>query len=338
MEWRQASRNECFVLKRDWRTRIRLSRADFSVGMGAFDNGRSDRATQTSAAGSFPKMWLSPPKKAIVLTSESPKGMLGLARAGVLDLYEGLHAWRIWHLIGIGAIRRRYSRSRLGQVWLTLSTGLLMLMYGGLFSILFKQDPKTLLPYIGVSMILWSVISGSISNAATCLVGAHRYFENQYASFSIAIFVVIYREAITFAHESVIIFALLLYFGLLGDVRIFSALFGLVFVLFTLTWLCYAIAIVCVRYRDVIQVMSSVMRAAFFLTPIFWRESMFPEAYRHYLILNPFHVLLSVMRDPLLGIDTPKHYLTYGWTVSLIGFFLTMIFVGKFRRRIIFWV
>ena len=283
-------------------------------------------------------MWLSPPKKAVILTGESPKGVIGLARAGVLDLYEGLHAWRIWHLIGIGTIRRRYSRSRLGQVWLTLSTGLFMLMYGGLFSILFHQDPRTLLPYVGVSMIIWSAISGAISNATTCLVSAHQYFENQYASFSIAIFVVIYREAITFAHESLIIVALLLYFGLLGNVHIFSMIIGFIFVLFTLTWVCYALAIICVRYRDVIQIMTSVMRAAFFLTPIFWRESMFPEAYRHYLILNPFHVLLSVVRDPLLGIDTPAHYLTYGFGVSLLGFFLTMILVGKYRRRIIFWV
>ncbi|MGV8996296.1 MAG: ABC transporter permease [Parvibaculaceae bacterium] len=259
-------------------------------------------------------------------------------RAGIFDLYEGLQAWRIWHLIGVSSIRLRYSRSRLGQVWLTLSTGLFILMYGGLFSVLFHQEPKVMLPYVGVSMIIWTAISGAISNATTCLVSAHQYFENQYASFSIAIFVVIYREAITFAHEAVIIFAILLYFGLLGNVHVLSMLIGFVFVVFTLIWVSYALAILCVRYRDLIQVMASVLRAAFFLTPIFWRESMFPEGYRHYLIFNPFHVLLSVVRDPLLGIDTPDHYLIYGFGASILGFFLTMIFIGKYRRRIIFWI
>tara|TARA_R110002074_G_scaffold402283_1_gene606110 strand:- start:10404 stop:11075 length:672 start_codon:yes stop_codon:yes gene_type:complete len=223
-------------------------------------------------------------------------------------------------------------------VWLTLSTGIFVILYGMLFSLLFKQEPAELLPYIAVSFILWSVISGSISNATVCLVGAHRYFQNQYASFSIAIFVVIYRELITFAHEFVIILAVLIYYGLFFSIDFVGLFIGLVFVTFTLTWVCYALAIVCVRYRDVIQIMSSVMRAAFFLTPVFWRESMLPVDEQKYLILNPFNVLLAVIRDPVLGIKTPDHYLLYGGIASVLGFTITMMFVGRYRRRIIFWI
>lgn len=283
-------------------------------------------------------MWLGFSTKPPIRDKGGPHSPIGLFCLGLLDMEEGLRGWRIWHLIGISTIRRRYSRSRLGQVWLTLSTGIFVILYGMLFSLLFKQEPAELLPYIAVSFILWSVISGSISNATVCLVGAHRYFQNQYASFSIAIFVVIYRELITFAHEFVIILAVLIYYGLFFSIDFVGLFIGLVFVTFTLTWVCYALAIVCVRYRDVIQIMSSVMRAAFFLTPVFWRESMLPVDEQKYLILNPFNVLLAVIRDPVLGIKTPDHYLLYGGIASVLGFTITMMFVGRYRRRIIFWI
>jgi lipopolysaccharide transport system permease protein len=274
----------------------------------------------------------------VVLNVDKPENLLDNLRAGLRDYREGIESWRIWHIIGISEIRRRYARSRLGQVWLTLSTGLFVLMYGMLFAFLFHQPPEKMLPYVTASFILWSTIAGSIGNATTCLVGAHKYFRNQYASFSIAIFVVIYREMIVLAHEIWVIFAVLIYFGLFFHVKVFAALAGFALVFFTLTWVCYLVAIVCVRYRDVIQIMASVMRAAFFLTPVFWHEEMFPEAYRKYLILNPFNVLLSVIRDPLLGSYAPPHYLLYGTVASVIGFVISLIFIGKYRRRIVFWI
>lgn len=273
-----------------------------------------------------------------VRTSERPRGVLGCMKEGLLDLKEGLQGWRIWHVIGSADIRRRYDRSRLGQVWLTLSTGIFVLMYGAVFTLLFRQPAKDMLPYVAVSFILWSMISAIIGNATTCLVGVHGYFQNQYASFSIAIFVVIYRELMTFAHEFLIIIAVLLYFGHLSEVRIFEAIFGLILVIFTLTWVAYAVAIICVRYRDMIQIIASILRAAFFVTPVFWRVDMFPVGYQHYLIFNPFNVLLTLVRDPLIGVATPPEYLIYGTASSLVGFFCVLILIGKYRRRIVFWV
>lgn len=283
-------------------------------------------------------MWQGHSNKRAVFKNETSRNPLTLMRMGLQDIEEGLRGWRIWHLIGISLIRRRYARSRLGQLWLTLSTGIFVLMYGFLFAMLFKRDPAELLPYVGTSIILWTTISGAISNATTCLVGAHRYFQNQYASFSIAIFVVIYREFVTIAHEIWIVFAMLIYFGIFLNIDVFHLLLGIILVVFTLVWMCYAVAIICVRYRDMIQVSASVMRAAFFLTPIFWHKEMVPEAYQPYLILNPFNVMLTVIRDPLLGTPAPAHYLLYGMLGSIVGFFLTMILIGKYRRRIIFWI
>ena len=43
--------------------------------------------------------------------------------AGWRECADGLANWRIAHLDGTAVLRRRYARSRLGQFWLTLTTG-----------------------------------------------------------------------------------------------------------------------------------------------------------------------------------------------------------------------
>ena len=60
------------------------------------------------------------------LRERHPARVWALAEAGWRDIHEGIENWRIWHLMGSAELRRRYARSRLGQFWLTLSTGILI--------------------------------------------------------------------------------------------------------------------------------------------------------------------------------------------------------------------
>ena len=46
--------------------------------------------------------------------------------AGLEELVDGLHNWRVWHLLGLNELRHRYARSRFGQLWLTLSTAVMI--------------------------------------------------------------------------------------------------------------------------------------------------------------------------------------------------------------------
>ena len=69
--------------------------------------------------------------KAAPLTS-----VASAANAGLEELVDGLHHWRVWHLLGLNDLRHRYARSTFGQFWLTLSTAVM----------------------IGVMAIVWSLL------------------------------------------------------------------------------------------------------------------------------------------------------------------------------------
>lgn len=81
--------------------------------------------------------------------------------------------------MGVGEIRRRYARSRLGQFWVTLSTAFALGALSLVWSALWRMPMADLLPFITVSMIAWTFISGMLTEAPTVFVSAAPIVHNQ---------------------------------------------------------------------------------------------------------------------------------------------------------------
>ena len=88
-----------------------------------------------------------------------PVSVKGAAIAGFEELLGGIHHWRVWHLLGVNDLRHRYARSKLGQLWLTLSTAIMIGVLAAVYSLLFNQPMHELMPFIGVSLIMWNYLS-----------------------------------------------------------------------------------------------------------------------------------------------------------------------------------
>src|SRR5215470_7890753 len=86
---------------------------------------------------------------------------------GIADLVSGIDNWRLSHLMGLGEIRRRYARSRIGQFWLTISMGIMIAALGFVWSMLWKTPVADLMPFVAVSLTIWTAISGALTEAAT---------------------------------------------------------------------------------------------------------------------------------------------------------------------------
>jgi homopolymeric O-antigen transport system permease protein len=265
-------------------------------------------------------------------------GVMGLARAGFRDVIEGLENWRIWHLIGSSDLRRRYARSRLGQFWLTLSTGILIGSLGLVWSVLWKMPMSEMMPYFATSMIIWTFITGVLGDATTVFATQGRYFLNERMSFATAIDALVYQNLLVLLHNAVII--VLVFVGFWRPIGFESVLAipGLCLALITGMWLSYLIAIACTRYRDLGQVVTSLLQIAFFVTPVLWKTSFVPEPYRRLIELNPFAIYLSLIRDPLLGQTVPLRYWAIAIIITFGGFLLSLPIIGRYHRRVVFWL
>ena len=271
-------------------------------------------------------------------TSVPNSALPGLAKAGWRDLADGATKWRLSYLMGSSDIRRRYARSRLGQLWIMLSSTIMVATTGLIWSYLWKQPVREILPFVAIGMITWQLLSSMITDAATALPANSRYFHNQYISASTIIYSLLYRNGVTFAFN--LLFPLLITIALGARPGVYSllSLLGLALVAVASVWVAYVVAILCTRFRDIVQIISSVLQIAFFVTPVVWKPEILSANAQWYLLFNPFAVFISIVRDPILGRPVLAASWIEAFALSFGGLALALAFIGKFRRRLVYWL
>lgn len=258
--------------------------------------------------------------------------------AGARDIHDGLAAWRLWYLIGSAEMRRRYARSKLGPLWVMVSSGILIATLGFMWSVLWRQPLAEMLPYVGLGLITWQLISGVLSEATIAFPTNSHYFLNQYLAASSIIFSLIYRNGIIFLMN--ILFPMLIVLSVGEPLTAYSLLAVPGFVLLAITcfWSAFVTAILCARFRDVSQIVISILQVAMYITPVVWKPEQLPGASRLLFYLNPFSVGVTVFRDPLLGRTVPLEMWALAFALAFAGLLLSLPFIGRYRRRLIYWL
>jgi lipopolysaccharide transport system permease protein len=148
-----------------------------------------------------------------------------------------------------------------------------------------------------------------------------------------------YRNAIILGHNILIYPLVLLAVGRMPTWQVFLALPGFVILSLNLLWIMLVSAILCTRFRDMTQVVQNLMQVLFYVTPIVWMPSTLPESnVRVVLEFNPFYHLISLVRAPLLGESPTLINWTVGVALVIAGWSVALIFFGRFRRRIPYWL
>ena len=95
---------------------------------------------------------------------------------------------------------------------------------------------------------------------------------------------------------------------------------------------------VCARYRDIVQLVASLLQIALFVTPILWDPSQLTGRASILADYNPLYHLVAIVRDPLLG-KAPEltHWIVAAF-IAIIGWTATIQMLSKFRHRIVYWL
>jgi ABC-2 type transport system permease protein/lipopolysaccharide transport system permease protein len=91
------------------------------------------------------------------------------------------------------------------------------------------------------------------------------------------------------------------------------------------------------RFRDIPQIVASVVQIVFFLTPIMWKPEFLGQ--RSYLVaVNPFFHLIEMVRAPLLGHSPSLENCAAVGTITAINLAIAAAFFVNYRSRIAYWV
>jgi ABC-type polysaccharide/polyol phosphate export permease len=100
----------------------------------------------------------------------------------------------------------------------------------------------------------------------------------------------------------------------------------------------YALSILCVRFRDIGQIVGIIMQASFLVTPVMWNIDMLPPQYKSFIYINPFASIIEIARAPFMGYMTdPLAYLSLlCW--SVFAFLCAFIMYRIFHKNLVFWM
>jgi ABC-type polysaccharide/polyol phosphate export permease len=239
-------------------------------------------------------------------------------------------AWSLaWH-----DVVSRYRGSILGPFWITLSMGLMVLGIGFLYARLFGISLQEFMPFVAIGIVFFGTIAGVINEGCETFVNAASMLRQTSLPMFTFVWRTVFRNLINLGHHLVIIVAVLLIYGYWRSANVPLALVGAALLIVNVSWISMLAGIASARFRDIPQIVVSVMQFAIFMTPVFWRPDRFGP-HHAFLNLNPFFHMLDAVRGPLLG--TPVQPISYlvlalmaaaGWTLTFSVFALT-------RRRIV---
>jgi ABC-type polysaccharide/polyol phosphate export permease len=260
---------------------------------------------------------------------------LQLART---DFVVSLKSWRMWLLLGMNDIRQRYRRSRLGQFWITMAMATTIGSLGVLYAYLFKVPLAQYLPYLGTSFVIWSLISTVVLDACSVFIGAEGFLRQVPLPKSVFVHRMLVRNLVIFFHNVIILPPLFLIFHVPVGWTFPLAFAGVFMILLNGVWIGLFLGTICARFRDLPQIIASLVQVAFYLTPVMWRPVQLPPQIAHLAVFNPFQAFLEIVRDPLLGQPTPPMDWVVAVAVTVVGFAGTTFVFARFRARIIYWL
>jgi lipopolysaccharide transport system permease protein len=259
-------------------------------------------------------------------------------RTGFVDLYESLRRWRLWSLLGWLEIRQRYTRSKVGPFWLTISMGVLVATLGVVYGSLFGQKLADYLPMIAIGIVMWGLLSGIVNEGCLTYIASANYIRQVQSPRFLYVMQVIWRNLIILAHNLVIIVVVLFVFGVRDAATLPLFVPGFFLFVVNAAWLGALSGLVAARYRDVPQIVAALLQVAFYVTPILFQGRMLAGRHQWIVTYNPLAYLIDIVREPLLGQSPSLLSWEVAAAMAVAGWLATLLATGRLHARIPFWV
>jgi lipopolysaccharide transport system permease protein len=256
------------------------------------------------------------------------------------DIKQSMQRWPVWLMLAYQDIKLRYRRSVLGPFWITLSMAVTAYTMGFLYSHLFKTDMQTYFPFLVGGMLSWALLSSTITDLIDTFSSYENMIKQIKLPYTLYIQRVIMRNLIIFFHNLIVIIPIIAIFHQVAKIDFNTLLLLPGLFIFYINALTYGLvlAMIGARYRDVSQIVKSLIQVIFFITPIMWRPEALPANKQIFILLNPFYAFVEIIRTPLIGKAPSMQTLTMVLFVTLMGIIICSIMFSRYRTRIVYWI
>jgi len=263
--------------------------------------------------------------------------LLTLCKDTLADARSGVAAWRIWGKFAWYDLLARYRHSWLGPFWLTISAAVFIATLSLVYGTLFRQPIRDYVPFVALGIACWSFVSSVASEGVSTFVESESYLRQVRASPLIYVLRVLWRNILVFLHQFAVALLVVVLAGKLRLDFLPIAAFGLLLLFLQALWVIPLLGFIGTRYRDLQPITTNILQVLVFITPIVW----FPSALgsrRWIADVNPLTSLIAVLRDPLLGEVPSLGAYAFVGVITVIGLVTAVLFYGRYRSRLIYWL
>ncbi|MBI1251143.1 MAG: ABC transporter permease [Alphaproteobacteria bacterium] len=258
--------------------------------------------------------------------------------SGVISDFGAVFArWRTWFLMANQDIMMRYRRSLIGPFWISISMSLTIIGMSFVFGNVFERSFQEYLFYLAAGFLVWNFIAGSMNDGCGVLVEAESHLRAVPLPAPVLVARMIQRNLVIFFHNALVVGGVMVVFGFRPSMALFYAAPGMALLTAYAFFFALVVSPICLRFRDLTQVVGSVLQLAFFLTPIIWMpdQGRLPPVIVH---ANPFYHLLELVRAPIQGHppELINWYVALGLVWGLVG--LSLVTLSATRKRIFTWL
>jgi len=272
-------------------------------------------------------------------TGQIQSDLQPLVMSGRQDFVAGLRRWHVFARLGWFEVKRRYRRTIIGPLWGTLNLSVFILALGTVGGGLLNKTFSAYLPFVATGMIMWVFISTIVSESCSLFMSNHNLFRQMQFSYSTLAYALVWRNVIVLLHNLAAYFVIMLLFvpGLVTPWTLL-AIPGLMLTAFNAVWIALLFGMVCLRFRDLQQLVTTILQIGMFITPVFWTpDSLGGIRHLVFVQLNPLYSLMEVVRAPLMGVPASAQVYITAIIIAIVGSSLTYAFFGYFRKRIPYW-
>lgn len=270
--------------------------------------------------------------------SSSPRRGSAIERLGTggRDVAQGFLRFELWSSLAQDDLRQRYRRTVFGLAWLTFSYLVFITAKIFIFGALNPAPLAWFAAYVTVGFLVWQLLNSFVVDGCTSLINSETWVKGVQLPYSTYFFESIWRDLIIFAYSAVVAAVILVLTGHIPGWAALSVPPALLLIVVNGLFLHMLLGVICLRYRDVAQIVQTAMRVLFFLTPLVWTPDQV-GALADFLVWNPFTYLIDIVRTPLLDYRIP--YASWGVSLGMTAGLGALSFVvfAMFRNRLAVW-
>lgn len=242
-----------------------------------------------------------------------------------------------WIHLAFFDIKRKYTRATLGYLWSLINSVLFIAIVGTCYTLIFKVNAATLLPHLAISYFTWQYIVASVNESASLLHTNAIILKTSRITAPMLIMRTISKNTIILVQNALLSLLVIVYFQELYITSGLSVV-GVLLIIIAVAPLCFAIALVTSRFRDVEQIIQNILTMLFFVTPVLWYPDIINLDSKWFVNWNPLFHFLELVRGPMLGnLPTKTSYLVVIGFVILLNIVAAVLY-SRVRTRLALWI